>query len=1126
MRDGAERACPTDAGVAADAAARSAALDPHCSVALEAPAGSGKTSVLTQRFLRLLATVEEPEQILAITFTRKAAAQMRERIVRALQGRSAEDAVAEPLASLAQAAREHSERLAWSLERDPGRLRIQTIDSLNRWLASRLPVAARGAGEMTIATQPWLLYRAAARRTLLDAESDASLRESIDLIFERLDNDFARFERLLAEMLHVRGHWLPHLLALGGPLAGEHGRDEWDLCERVQASLRAIAAESLAQARATLPPQLIEEGVRLACAAARHRSDGDDARAGPWRVWLSDPAPASRLELRHWQGLAQLALTDQGELRLTLTRREGFPPDDKPLKSAARTWLEDLASVRAARDRLAELALLPSPTLAPEDARALTALSRVLRLAASELEVLFEESGRVDYAYVAAAARRALTEEGTPSDLALRLDSNVRHLLVDEFQDTSIEQYRLIEALTAAWEEGDGRTLFLVGDPMQSIYQFREAEVGLFLRTFTHGLGSLRLRPLALTRNFRAAPALLEWTNATFSACFPSLDDVRASAVRYRPASAGDGARAPGVVRVHATASAHAEARAIAALAQRLQQEWPGLSIAVLLAARSHAPPIVAALRAAGLGVAGVDLVSLADLAIVRDLEALTRALDHLADRTAWLSVLRAPWCGLTLSDLTTLAERDRHRTVWEAINDPTTLAQLAPDARLRLERTRTALARALDERNRLAFAPWVERTWLELGGPAACADDGDLEHAEQYLETLARWSSEPGWSGPLSLPERLAELYARHDEAPVNAVQLMTIHRAKGLEFDHVIVPGLDRTLRQSSEPLLRWLDLPRASAGSDLIMAAIPPLARRGHDALGAYLKSLQARRAAHERVRLAYVAATRAREQLHLFATPPAAERAPRSGTLLAALWPGIAAALGRPEGLAPEGTPPPGEAPLHRSTEARGTSLQRLTADWSLPPQLPGPRLDPTGVPRDERAARDEAAQLAARMAHPAERVVCDQLRRFARAGELPAPGSTALLRPLRERLVRLGLEGAPLEAEAAHAVAMLEACLAEPQLRWIFAASHQSVESPLALSGLCDGGLASLTIDRAFTDAAGVRWLVSFEVDHEGAEERRERRLARTARLAEQLEPLPTRAALYFPAARALYPPRH
>ena len=108
-------------------------------------------------------------------------------------------------------------------------------------------------------------------------------------------------------------------------------------------------------------------------------------------------------------------------------------------------------------------------------------VAQVLVLAAGELDGVFREQGAVDFSAISIAALRALGGDHSPTDLALRLDYRLQHLLVDEFQDTSAAQLGLVQRLTAGWQAGDGRSAFCVGDPMQSIYGFREAEVRAFL---------------------------------------------------------------------------------------------------------------------------------------------------------------------------------------------------------------------------------------------------------------------------------------------------------------------------------------------------------------------------------------------------------------------------------------------------------------------------------------------------------------------------------------------------------------------------------------------------------------------------------------------------------------------
>src|SRR5438876_318993 len=480
-----------------DLEARVRALDERRSILLQAPAGSGKTSVLTQRFLRLLATVDDPGAILAVTFTRKAAAEMRARVIRALRGEvRADEPCAPELGGLAEAARQHARSRGRSLEEDAQALRIQTIDSFTYWLASQLPIAARAGGALEVTETPDELYRRAARRTLLTAEHDAALGADAALLFERLDNQWILVERLLAEMLEKRAHWLRYVL----------GSDPGELCARVNASLSHMVRGELARILARLPPALRLAAQELPGIGALRE----------------DPA-----HLGAWKRLAARTLTG-GHWRQRLTARGlGAACEEGAARTALRSCIEGLRRVDGLAELLVSGARLPA-ALDASDQAAIAALSRVLARSALELHAEFADSGLVDYTYVTGAARAALAEAGQPTELALRTGLSLQHILVDEFQDTSLAQFQLLESLTAAWEEGDGRTLFIVGDPMQSIYRFRDAEVGLFITAREHGIGNVRLTPLRLTRNFRATPALVDWTNQVFAQVFPAADELRA----------------------------------------------------------------------------------------------------------------------------------------------------------------------------------------------------------------------------------------------------------------------------------------------------------------------------------------------------------------------------------------------------------------------------------------------------------------------------------------------------------------------------------------------------------------------------------------------------------------------
>jgi ATP-dependent exoDNAse (exonuclease V) beta subunit len=1081
--------------VAADELARERAIDPSLSVLLQAPAGSGKTSVLTQRLLRLLAVVDEPEEILAITFTRRAAAEMRARVVRALRGETGDGAQGERLRLLAAAALQRSQARGWRLAEDPGRLRIQTIDSFNFRLASQLPVTAHAGGELVLSARPEELYQLAARETLLAAEEDPDLGADLELLFERLDNRWGHVERLLADMLRERAHWLRYVL----------GHEPTVLCQRIASSLAQIVADCLSLACRSL-------GAALCAEAACLPGVG--------------PLAAQAQCLQSWKALARLALTDKGEWRKSITRLLGAGYEAPAAKDALRACIERLGTTSAARETLLDVLALPSPELTVADAAALAALSRVLQAAAAHLQARFALEGRVDHTYVAGAARAALAEAGLPTDLALRTGLSLRHILVDEFQDTSVAQLELLEMLTAGWDPGDGRTLFVVGDPMQSIYQFREAEVGCFLRARDLGIGAIRLMPLRLLRNFRSTAALIRWTNDAFSELFPQADDLRASAVAFtsslsNAAGAGHGPDAgPGDIELRLLPDHAAETAAIVARVGDLKKSDAAASIAILVAARPHAHAVIAALHAADLDAIGVELVPLGEVPVVRDLVALTRALCHLGDRTAWLAVLRAPWCGASLSALTGLSSRGDSRLLCEALSEPERLEGCTAEERSRLERVRQVLLEGVAQRDRMPLADWLEGVWIALGAvdayPAA-----ELRHARAFFDALSERTASGEWRGIGTLDAVLADLYAQPRARTAKPVQVLTIHGAKGLEFDHVLVPGLDRGLNRGREPLLRWLELPRAREGSDLIMAPAPVIGDQAPGEVNTYLKRLMAGRAGHEQIRLLYVAATRARRSLHLYAAPKprsGGHIVPRSRTLLARLWPALeedfrgslsAHATGE-TGVLPETTRPP---------------LRRLAPGWL--PRRPPPAPPLTRLPLAQRSLEPPEFSWVGETARHIGTVVHAALQALAVASELPSRAGVESRQALyREQLRRHGVPERDLERAAAMVVAALVRTVGDDKGCWILSREHRESASELALTGIVGGRLTSVVVDRSFVDSQGVRWVIDFKTSrHEGGrlDQFLDQELARYrgqlqayAALAGGLGPQPVRAALYFP----------
>lgn len=1145
-----------------DLAQRTEALDPLRSFIVQAPAGSGKTELLIQRYLRLLAGVEAPEEIAAITFTRKAAGEMRERVIRALRGAREEPrperthhALTWDLARDALARDRHR---GWRLEETPSRLRIQTIDSLCASLTRQMPVLSRFGAPPAIVEDAAALHREAARATLDLLESDTQRAPQVERLLAHLDNDSTVVEELLATMLAKRDQWIRHLSGGGAPDRA-----------RLEEGLANARLDGIARARA-LAPASVEADI---CALARHAAANLAAGGAESPLVACDGLaaypPAAEDGLPAWLGLAELLLTKEGEWRKLVNEATGFPAPSKVKDKAEKDRLKTakdrmtallgaLAGHEAFRLALADLRVLPPPAYTEEQWSALEAMARLLPVAVGQLTLVFQARGETDFTELSQAALRALGEDDAPTDLALALDYRIRHLLVDEFQDTSLSQFELLRKLTAGWEPGDGRTLFAVGDPMQSIYRFREAEVGLFLRARQEGIGELALDALTLSTNFRSTAGIVGWVNAAFERVLPEAEDAASGAVPYTASEpykeGGDGAAvsvhpflatSDGAVAGEEGVVRAAEARRVVELVRAARAEDARQSVAILVRSRGHLMEIVPALNEAGMAFRAIDIEPLGHRPVVQDLYALTRALVHPADRLAWLAVLRAPWCGLTLAELHALAGDAPVACVGTLINDPARWERLAPEALKRLNRAREVLNAALENRRRGTLRDRVEAAWLALGGPACVEDPTDLEDAEVYLDFLEGLEQGGDLPDLAALADGMARLYALPDVAAPETLQIMTVHKAKGLEFDTVIVPGLGYKPRQQERRLMQWTVRRRQHGETDLLLGPIKE-AGADQDPIYSYIAGLDRERELLEAGRLLYVACTRAKRRLHLLGHAPVKAkdgewelRAPGSTTLLAQLWPAVAgefdaalAELPPPAALAPSPSRGEGQGGGEHRTENEGETpdvlvvdqtTRRLPASWTLPE--PPPAVEWTREESARGAERVEFTWVGVTARHVGT-VVHRWLQKM---GEDALEGwddqrvqfqQPAYLAELK----RLGVPQDELGFALDRVTTALRQALADPKGRWLLG-PQKSARCEYRLTGVLEGELIDVVIDRTFIDAGGTRWIVDYKTGtHEGAdiegflERERERYAPQLEKYSRLLAPgeKAVKRGLYFP----------
>jgi len=1049
-----------------DSVQRRHAIDPLRSFCVSAPAGSGKTELLIQRYLGLLSRVSRPEQVLAITFTRKAAAEMRERVLLALRGARAGlpcDSDHQRLTRrLAEAALAADDAHNWRLLRDVARFNIKTIDSFCAGLTRQMPVLSLFGGMAKPRDDARPLYEEAVTELFTLADTSHAVAPDLRRLLAQFDNDWRRLQQLFIDMLGRRDQWQKYI--------GLHEAPEEAEAYLVQV-VEDLVREELRALDALLAPYR-EDILELQRFAARNLG----------REELADFPADDPVQLTGWRCVRDLLMTDKGQWRKPggINVKCGFPPDKtgepKLRKDQVVRLLADLAAVPALEGKLAGVAILPQVAPGSESWQLALSLSRLLPVLAAELLLVFSRRGVVDYSQLSQSALHALGEDDAPTELALRLDYRIEHILVDEFQDTSINQYELLRKLTRGWGEhnaanpGAPRTLLVVGDAQQSIYGFRDANVGLFQRVWRSGFNGVLPEHLVLQCNFRSDGSVVQWVNQTFTRHFPGEDDIDMACVAYRPAAAvhatGEGA---GVTlngfRGDNSAVAEVEfvSTTIASYVACGERD-----IGVLARQRSHLRPIRRRLKELGVPCHATELDSLAHSPVAADLLTLCRALANDADRLAWLAVLRAPWCGLCLADLLAVARfgpDSPQQPLRVVLGLPGLDRALSDDGWQRVQHLRGVVERTWAGRDRLSLRVWVERAWRDLGGPACARDELALDDAESFLQLLEQAEDEAIGLDVDWLDRQLQER-AMSGGTPDCPVHLMTLHKAKGLEFNRVFIPRLEGKPRSDSGDLLRWDEQTRDDGDAVFLLAANDG-SEPGEPTLYRYLGERRRVKQAYESTRLLYVGATRAVHNLHLSASIGWNEKndesaAPPATSLLHTIWDSFAQQMHVSVADAPPAPSATGIPPLVRLRSAH------------LPPP---PEIGAEEVPAENFPERPDN-----HFERAVGTVVHLALEELSLAVALPDSATARDGDRWRCALQEEGLAGEALDEGLARVLASVNATLrAGGDGRWVLSA-HPEARSEWALSTVDeDGEVRDIVIDRTFVDAAtGVRWIVDYK----------------------------------------------
>ena len=385
---------------------RAAAVDASRSFLVQAPAGSGKTELLTDRILALLALVQKPEEIVAITFTRAAAAEMHARVIEKLQSaleKEPTEAYRKQSWHLAKLAMANNEKQGWDLLAHPARLSIRTIDSFCSHLVRAMPFVSGLGGVPEVTEQAQGLYLLAAQATIAKADSN----ESVAYLIKHLGVNIAKLEELLVEMLGVRDQWLP---LLGKAV---HMQDQ------LQTYLESTIIEYLEHLKAQMPYGWEDLAPCAVYANENLQAEYNKSTLEALETWVDVPLKTTPEDLVRWQALLPFFLTSSNAPRKPtgIRKDSGFPADgNKELRSQMQEWLKQNEHETAWLEALVAIEHLPAE-YTEKETELLAHLAQVLMLTTAELRLAFMDSGQVDFIEIAQRALNALGEADNPSEL-------------------------------------------------------------------------------------------------------------------------------------------------------------------------------------------------------------------------------------------------------------------------------------------------------------------------------------------------------------------------------------------------------------------------------------------------------------------------------------------------------------------------------------------------------------------------------------------------------------------------------------------------------------------------------------------------------------------------------------
>lgn len=982
------------------------ACDPARSVLVEACAGSGKTWLLVSRMLRLLLDGAQPAELLAITFTRKAAGEMRERLVQLLRELALEPDDAKVIEALVErglpperalAALPAARSLYARVLASPHGL---SVDTFHSWFIRLLQIAPLSAGvphgagleENTaeIADAAWLRFMQSLNQT-----DNASLRDALMTVYD-IAGDWSGKE-LIDAFLAKRAEWA---------IACRQGDPLQSLLDLCGDDARRDARLSLWE-DAALPARLMNMARMLGMGTGKQQEN----------AVAIETAISSGPSIEAFDALGAAFLTQKGEARaikVTNPQKAALSPDEQ--EALVREWPELVDALTLLKRRSAELTVR----------RLNEAMFEIGEAVIGHYEAIKAERRKMDFADLELHAWRLLTSAEHAAYLHARIDARYKHILIDEFQDTNPLQWQIVRAWLDAYD-GDGQrpSVFIVGDPKQSIYRFRRAEPRVFesARDLLLAQGASDLRTSITRRNGRRVVEVLNEAmrgnplyaeQDTLSAAGGAVwrlplvqaDAPAAGGKAQAGEGEGEGFRLRDPLQVFPVEEEDVRRQREGALVGRALREaralgkdgqaLPWSQMMILVRSRTHLAGYERGLREAGVPFVSSRAGGLLETLEALDLISLLRWLTMPADDLAFAQVLKSPIAGASDDDLIALAAMQGEGSWWQRLQNMTEQAAGSPA----LLRVRTLLSGWAQAAQHLPVHDLLDRIVHEgelVQRYAQCAPAASRAQVLGNLEAFlalsleldaGRYPSIVRFLDHLRRKQRGSEQEAPDEadiDAALDAVRIMTIHGAKGLEAEVVAIMGANHSDAGKDKAGI-LCDWPQ-DAVAPTHFSVFGKSSERGQ-ARAQLFEQEEAFRV-QENWNLLYVAATRAKQLLIVSGVQDARAAGVKPGSWyerLLAVDEFLPAALPAADETAhsafmltlfrPQPLPPPAVRERSEDTEAT-TEGKRL---HSLMERLTNPCLWPVNIPPagvvarwlgcDEAAAELACAQAACILAQPA------------------------------------------------------------------------------------------------------------------------------------------------------------